>query len=320
MTKKRSLQVILYVIPSLIIGIIIGSILDIPGTRLDEISGSIGNVDRTFHLQSSNQDLQLRNELIEKQGKRQQYEKYLTYCYYQTVRTARDIEEALAKTATVGSFSDIHDAYADGLGSYLNFLASARVDILKAVNILNTLGKSSDVPPITVALRNANNAIARISTQNSGIIEFQDAIAGFIGSHPDETYKELKDAHDILSLNLIHAAAFRNDKPTLLYFEQQNLYNSPDEIAGIISHIGEGIDIREEIGADIAQINPDGQEIISIDNIISGIEGSGILGDQDNIASIIISGEKGSIIDGQRIGEISRSEDIAGISDDIRRF
>jgi hypothetical protein len=79
MKKITTTQTTLIAIVALVVGFLIGFSIksNVPST--DELAGSIGKVDRFRNVQITEEDIMLRNELVEDTAKRSQYEKYLLY-------------------------------------------------------------------------------------------------------------------------------------------------------------------------------------------------------------------------------------------------
>ena len=96
MKKITTTQTALIAVIALVFGFLIGFSIksNVPST--DELAGSIGKVDRFRNVQITEDDILLRNELVEDTAKRAQYEKYLLFNYYQALKTSSDVERVLA--------------------------------------------------------------------------------------------------------------------------------------------------------------------------------------------------------------------------------
>jgi hypothetical protein len=256
MKKFTLLQTSLVAILTLIIGLLIGISINSFTPSGDEIAGSIGKVDRYRNVRVTENDILLRNELIEDTAKRAQFEKYLLYYYYKSMKTSVDVDQVLAKTKGVSEFSKYYYPYADALGSFEVYLESARADMLIAINLLMTLDENDDFPVINY-LNQAQNAVARIRNHDAILMNYMDAIESFVNVHPElpETeLQQLKDAHDILALNAIQTAVIAQNKPVLKYLDNKKLLNNKEGIKGLVAEANYNSIMQNQINMDVESI------------------------------------------------------------------
>ncbi len=227
MKKNKATQTWLMAIAALLVGFLIGySINNLPPAG-DDVAGSIGKLDRYRNVKVSEADMLLRNELIEDTLKRNQYQQYLMYYYYQSLRTATDAQQVLNRTTSVEDFNKLYYPYADALGQYSQYLDAARNDILEALTLIVSLDDNESLPVINY-LNQAQNAIARIRHHDAILMNYMHAIAAYIDEHKLMKNDSLEEAHDILLLNLANGAILTQNKPILYYLDKQQFLSSRD--------------------------------------------------------------------------------------------
>ncbi len=234
MKKRNTTQTLLIVVAALVAGFLIGfSINNLPPDDGD-LAGSIGRVDRYRNVKITEDDIMLRNELVDDLEKRTQYGNYLMYYYYRSLKTSADVEQVLALSSKVDDFSNYHLPYANALNSFSAYLESARQDLLRAVGLVMDIENQPNVP-IIEELNQAQNAISRIRNHDATLMNFMDAIGNFIQQNPDAAAPELLDAHDILAINLMQSALLTQNKPVLSFLESRKVQNDKDGLADAIS-------------------------------------------------------------------------------------
>lgn len=256
MKKFTLLQTSLVAILTLIIGLLIGISINSFTPSGDEIAGSIGKVDRYRNVRVTENDILLRNELIEDTAKRAQFEKYLLYYYYKSIKTSADVDLVLTKTKGVSDFSKYYYPYADALGNFEVYLESARADMLIAINLLMTLDENDDFPVINY-LNQAQNAVSRIRNHDAILMNYMDAIASFVNVHPELSeadLKQLKDAHDILALNAFQSAVIAQNKPVLKYLDNKKMMNNKDGIKGLVAEANYNANFQNQVNQDVESI------------------------------------------------------------------
>ncbi|MBS4061235.1 MAG: hypothetical protein KG029_12630 [Bacteroidetes bacterium] len=234
MRKITYLQAGIIAVLTLTIGVLMGLFKDLPKTKNDELAGSIGKVDRFRNVQITEDDIMLRNELVEDTAKRTQYEKYLLFNYYQALKTSSDVERVLAIATEEIDFEKVYYPYSNALTNFKAYLESARVDILSALNLILTIDQNQDVPVVDY-LNKAQNAIARIRNHDAVLMNYMNAMATYIESNPESYLNDLNDAHDILALNVMHSAVLTQNKPVLSYLEKKKLLNDKEGMKEVVA-------------------------------------------------------------------------------------
>ncbi|MDO8899426.1 MAG: hypothetical protein Q7V19_17365 [Bacteroidales bacterium] len=280
MKKNVINQTVLIAIAALVVGFLFGMVMDFPKPGKDELTGSIGKVDRFRNVQMTEQDILLRNELVEDTTKRAQYEQYLLYYYYQALRTSSDVEHVLAIATAEYEFEKVNFLYSNALTNFKTYLETARTDILTALNIIISIDQNQDVPVVTY-LNQAQNAIARIRNNDQVLLNYMNAMATYIESHPEAYLYRFIDAHDILALNVMHSALFTQNKPVLSYLGKKKLLNDKEGIKEVVAETQLKSYIQNQLTLDSQIIGIiRSNDLIHLQTSISAIE---------NLSSIVYS-------------------------------
>ncbi|MFZ4464399.1 MAG: hypothetical protein ACOYN5_11160, partial [Bacteroidales bacterium] len=253
--KKVSLtQTVLVAIVSLAIGFLIGFVAKNDTPKTDNLAGSIGKVDRYRNVKVSEEDLMLRNELVTDTLKRMQYEKYLTYYYYQSLQTASDLKLVTEKTGSVSDFAVVNEPFIKSLTAYADYLEKARLDIFSSILLIKTMTVNENIPVIQ-NLNQAQNAISRIRTQETLLSNYMESIASFIDSNPDKKYDALEDAHDILVNNLVTSAVMTQNKPALKYLDHRKMMNDKEGMKQLAANNNAKVSLNDQVMNDLHQLN-----------------------------------------------------------------
>jgi len=281
MKKITTTQTGLIAFVALVVGFLIGFSIksDLPPSS-DDLAGSIGKVDRFRNVQMTEQDILLRNELVEDTAKRAQYEQYLLYYYYQALRTSSDVEHVLAIATAEYEFEKVNFLYSNALTNFKAYLETARTDILTALNIIISIDQNQEVPVVTY-LNQAQNAIARIRNNDQVLLNYMNAMATYIESHPEAYLYRFIDAHDILALNVMHSALFTQNKPVLSYLGKKKLLNDKEGIKEVVAETQLKSYIQNQLTLDSQIIGViRSNDLIHLQTSISAIE---------NLSSIVYS-------------------------------
>lgn len=236
MKKTSTPQLIVIAFFALVLGFMAGFAVQNQYPKKEDITGSIGKLDRYRNVKITEEDLLLRNELVEDTLKRNQYQSYLVYYYYQALRTSTNAREILTKTTSVEEFNKIYYPYAEALKGYDQYIDIARNDILEALTLLASLDSNSSLPVISY-LNQAENAIARIKNQDGILLNYMNAISSFIEANPNTKFESLEEAHDLLYFNLANAAILTQNKPVLSYLDKQQLLADKERVKELSSEL-----------------------------------------------------------------------------------
>jgi hypothetical protein len=280
MKKFTLLQLVLAVAAGLVIGLFIGMAVNGYGTSEGNLAGSIGKVDRYRNVQVTEDDILLRNELAEDTVKRNQYEKYLMYYYYQSLKTTSDVDKVIVKTQEVPEFTEINLHYIDALTKASASIEKARLDILGALNLITHLKDNQEVPVID-HLNKANNGIARIRSYDELLLDYMNTIEFYIQAHPSKDFPALRDAHDILTLNVSLSAVMTQNKPVLNYLDKKKLLNEKD---GVKELIGSNVNLSNTYQ------NQAIEDIQTLSNTLSAGNNLNVTLDIENLQSFVLDG------------------------------
>lgn len=285
MKKLPLLSTIIIAIVALIVGFLVGYSIRSTAPSGNELAGTIGKVDRYRNVKVSQNDIHLRNELVDDTIKRNQFEKYLMYYYYASLKTTSDIEQVLSKVKLVDDFQKVSGPHDKRLNNLKEYHSLARPDILKALSLLVSLKENQD-EPIIDQLNLAQNVIVRIKNQSEVLIDYMNVISSFVEAHPESKYDELADAYDILNINVIQQALVSHDKPVLKYFQDKKLMNTKEGVKELrnLENFKEFVKDQVVSDADVSGVN----DQIVTDQIVSDV----IVNDQivtDAITDQIVS-------------------------------
>ena len=280
MKKFTLLHLILAEASGLVIGLLIGMAVNGYGTSEENLAGSIGKVDRYRNVQITEEDILLRNELAQDTVKRYQYEKYLMYYYYQSLKTTSDVDKVIVKTQEVPEFTEINLHYITALTKASASIEKARLDILGALNLITHLKDNPEVPVID-HLNKANNGIARIRSYDDLLLDYMNTIEIYIQAHPSKDFPALRDAHDILALNVSLSAVMTQNKPVLNYLEKKKLLNEKE---GVKELIGSNVNLSDSYQ------NQAIEDIENLNNSLSSGENLEVVLSTENLQSIILEG------------------------------
>ncbi len=286
-------QTRLMAVAALIVGFLIGySINNLPPTGF-EIGGSIGKLDRYRNVKVSEADILLRNELIEDTLKRSQYEQYLMYYYYQSLRTATDAQQVLSRTTKVDDFNKLYYPYADALENFSLYLDAARNDILEALTLIVSIDDNESLPVIKY-LNQAQIAVARIKHHDAILMNYMEAIASYLQRNQDAKYELLQEAHDILLFNLANGAILLQNKPLLSYLDKQQFLSSKEGRKEIAAEVDMNA-FNQQFLLDVEMLGIDFPCICNMEalsaSMLANIEQLGFLFGQEQLGRLISANE-----------------------------
>jgi len=316
MKKFTLLQTGLIAIVALVVGLFIGFAIKNFSTSTEDLAGTIGKVDRYRNVKITEDDILLRNELVSDTVKRNQYEKYLQYYYYQSLNKSSAIDQLLSKTLTAVEFDNFNSEIT-ALKCFNLYLEPARVDILNALNMISSLNKNEDVPMLTY-LNQAQNAIIRIRNNDIMMLNYMDAITSYMEKNPGEANDELKDTHDILALNVMQGAILAQDKPVLTYLDKKKLMNDKEGMKKLVAEANFKPYMDAHLKLDAEKLGTrllDGENlqmvIFDMENLNSAwgdIEslGSTLYGDSESLNVLLVGSEQklggGLLLDIEKLG------------------
>ena len=263
---------------ALLAGVFIGASISDGSISRKFLAGGFGKVEKYREVSITEKDVILRNEFASDTARLSFNLKYLYYNYCQALKTNIDIEKIIEKTAAEVEFNNTCYSSVNALKMYKNqVIDSARVNILTAINALETLGTDENVP-LTDYFNKAQNAITAIQYHDRILIEYLSSIEKYLSIHADKPHQGLKDAYDLLIMNAMVSAMVNQNEPMLKYFEVKKFYNSKQGMLVLLAEVQLSSEVNSLVAHDSAEIrgftNIDSPKIISglmkIDATISG--------------------------------------------------
>lgn len=273
MKRNILLKPIIYVLLGLVAGLLIGLSINGSPPFDDELTGSIGKVDNNRNVRVAEKDILLRNELVEDTVRLVQYRKYLSYVYYKSLKTSIDIERVINLTADESEF--LQSLSLDQtLEGYKKYLETARANLISALHALENQDMNVKVPIIEY-LNEANNAASRIRSNDEVLLNYLDAIETYIASHPEKDCQKLKDAHDLLALNVLQTAMIAKNKPLLKYLDDKKIYANYLNLKALINDSLQKIEMNVFMAQDKTGIENFNEQ--SSQKILKGIEALNVI-------------------------------------------
>ena len=338
MKKKNALNPILFAVLGLVAGILIGMSFNAFPPQDSELAGSIGKVDSKRNVRITENDILLRNELVKDTASLLQYQQYLSYLYYKSLKSSADIERVIGLTADNQEFITSLNL-TQTLDGYLTYLNNARADLLTALHVIQNPEMNNETPIIQY-LNDAQNAASRIYTNEGVFLSYIDGIEAWLAAHPEQDNQNLKEAHDLLALNVLQSALIAQDKPLLIYLEDKKLYGDNQFLFTVLNDTiqqDEMLAFMELDNTSIANFNAQSaQKIVKsveqlnlvscfLDQTILGIDtklfnseeklGAGYT-DQQKLGTGFTDQQKlGAINDQQKLGAINDQQKLGAIND-----
>ena len=225
MKKRNGLLLTLAVIASLAIGFLIGIMVDIPKTDNTQVAGTIGKIQNYKNVKITEQDIQLKNELMADSVLLKAIGNYFNYYYVSAVSQGDRIKYALKELDPEQEFKAFSGMTLTEFAGYGTFLENARKDLMLAVALCKF---PNDVHPVLLrnAITQANNVIAQMNYRKQAVLNLIDNLDTFIGQKSKDVPVVLANVHAVLSCDQIINAVALNDKVVLKYFDRKKLYTT----------------------------------------------------------------------------------------------
>ncbi len=225
MKKRNGLLLTLAVIASLAIGFLIGIMVDIPKTDNTQVAGTIGKIQNYKNVKITEQDIQLKNELMADSVLLKAIGNYFNYYYVSAVSQGDRIKYALKELDPEQEFKAFSGMTLTEFAGYGTFLENARKDLMLAIALCKF---PNDVHPVLLrnAITQANNVIAQMNYRKQAVLNLIDNLDTFIGQKSKDVPVVLANVHAVLSCDQIINAVALNDKVVLKYFDRKKLYTT----------------------------------------------------------------------------------------------
>jgi hypothetical protein len=230
MKTKKSVAVSIGVLIGFVGGLLIGISLTNPGMSLMEAAGTIGKMDAYRNVKVTEQDIELRNELLTDASLRESYREYLTYEYAANVKMTDDIRYALQEVDRTQGFRSANARTMERLEDYTLFLENARLQILEAIGVILELDEHNQVA-IRQVLNDAGNVLAQTTYRSTVLFDLMEDINAFFQTNAKEEFPQLALAHDRLFANLLTACLVSDNKPVLEHLLDKELMTENESLA-----------------------------------------------------------------------------------------
>jgi hypothetical protein len=305
MKKNSTLNPILFTVLGLVVGFLIGMSINGFPPYDDELAGSIGKVNNQRNVRITENDIQLRNDLAEDTIKLLQYQRYLSYIYYKSLKSSTDIERVNSLIADNQEFVKSLNQ-TQTLEAYLIYLNAARADLLIALHALENPNMDNKVPIIQY-LNNAQNVASRIQSNEEIFLTYMDGIETWLAAHPGQNDQDLREAHDLLAFNVLQSATIAQDKPILKYIDNKKLYSNNQTLITILNDSVQKAEMMAFMALDNTGI--ENLNVQSSQKIMKNVEQMNLFQNSFNNAMgiILMSGQEslGLVNDQQQLGLVN---------------
>jgi hypothetical protein len=276
MKKSGKLLTGVLIVLGLIIGFFIGVLINWPPTDESRLSGTIGKVDNYRNVKVSENDINLRSELMNNKQMLSDFQRYYSFHYTNNVQKGEIITESLAGFRNVEEFAAPNQEKINALDQYNKFVSEARKDILIALMALRKIADGSGEQSIGVPLNNANNAVAQISYKGKAILDIVEALDDFLTERKSGSFPELTRAHDRLLLCQVQTSVATNDKLMMKYLDKKEFFGSKEDIGNYTDVTQD--QVNNTVSSDIASL------VTSSD-----VVGSLVTNDSQNVQDVVSS-------------------------------
>ncbi len=228
MKKSKNLLFVLGIVAALIVGFLIGLVVNFPPADDSAISGTIGKVDHYRNIQASEADIELRNELANDTTKLKQLQNYLNFYYVNAVKMAEDIDFAVEEANGVDAFKKANASQIMNLTRYKDFLIPARTNLLMALAACKGV-QETDPLLLKDLLNRAHNSVAQINYRDRLVLDFISTLNAFIAENGEDSFPGLEEAHDRLALNQLYTSLITKDKMVLKFLDKTAMYSNSAE-------------------------------------------------------------------------------------------
>lgn len=229
MKKNTKLLVVAGMVFAMIIGYLIGTLVDYPNVDKNSVAGTISKINNYRNSQLTPNEVELKNELVSDTAKLKRMRSFLSFHYYNVLKTQEEIKAALDIVNAESGFKAKNKNAIKSLESYNKYLSSARTDLLLTLAAL-TNPKETDPSILRDLINQTYNVIAQCNYRNQGIGEMIDALSEYVKEDKSGKTDELKRIHDILMLSQINVAVLTGNKSNLKDFENKPFLSDSEKL------------------------------------------------------------------------------------------
>lgn len=230
MKTSKSVVALIGVLIGFVAGLIIGLFLTNPGMSLMEAAGTIGKVDKYRNVRITEEDIELRNELLATESVKESYKNYLLFEYFSNVKMVDDVQFSLQSIDKVPAFRSSCAQTISQMDEYATFLDNARLKILEAVGVIEGLNPGDKIA-IRQVLGKAGNALAQTTYRNTVLFDYIDAVELFISENNEADYPDLIKSHDLLFNNLLASCLINDNRPMLKHLAEKDLLSTGEDLS-----------------------------------------------------------------------------------------
>ncbi len=300
MKLKTNLIVAAGFLISFVAGLIVGLALTNPGMSVIEAAGTIGKVDKYRNVRVTEQDVELRNDLLADTSLKEAYKNYLLFEYTANIKMADNIQFAIEAASQIEGFRTTNAQTLGKLEDYAYFLDNARLQMLEAIATLDGLTEKSNIAIRTV-MNNAGNALAQTTYRSNVLFDFIFAVEGFFDSVDKETHPELALAHDLLFANLFIASIVNENTPALQSLSGKELFTENESLA-----LKEGM-IQNIVALDAERLRTGFTDQAFLNHVVAGSEQWLGFFDSEQLQATML------IYDSERLGSSVIPEEMYGL-------
>ncbi|MCF8358709.1 MAG: hypothetical protein K9H26_08135 [Prolixibacteraceae bacterium] len=318
--NSRGLSIALIAM-GLIVGFLTGISIDFPKTDTGDLKGTIGKVNKHRNVTITDEDIQLRSELVTDEKKREGYLNYYSFHYNMAAQLSALIDSAIIASEQIDAFMQANQALIKGLKINKKNIENPRAELLLAVLTLQNISEIESAA-ISTILNNANMAIARLTYNENIITEFTKAAQEYIAKNRDENLQMLIDVHDKMAMLQFAKAVITKDKPMLKYYDKHEIFSDAEQLKvhstealnEIIFHDSENLQ-----GQLCSQNKLEGSELLKNGQLLFSNENETLNSTKDFLNSCMLDFEKlgvysNSVLNSQLNGNFD-SEQLQSIMD-----
>jgi hypothetical protein len=227
--KKPNVLTTVGLIGALAIGFLIGISVNFPKVNNNELAGTIGKASNYRNVTITDHDIQLRSDLLVDTSLQKAYIDFFSFHYTTAAELTETLDLAIRASENLNDFKNSGATVISGLKKYRNNIDRLRGDLLMAITTVMNI-EGMDAANITTVLNNANVALSRLSYNDDAVIAFVDESAIYLTGKTGLDAQLLRKAHDKLMLLQLAKAIVMNDKPTLKYLDDKELFAGNEQL------------------------------------------------------------------------------------------
>ncbi len=285
---------------SLTAGFLVGILVDFPKTDDTQLAGTIGRVQNYKNVKVTEEDIELKNDLVSDTIILKAISNYFNYYYVAAVSQGEKIRYALEALESQPAYKEHAGLLLQEVSGYGAFLGNARLDLLQAVAVVTN---PAEIHPVMMrnTIVQANNVISQISFRRQSVLDLIDNLGNYLEKQGKDADATLASVHTVLSLEQITNAMALNDKMVLKYFEKKKIFT--EQIQGSFGSELQGLIVADaqRLGVVYYDIDPMGIIVQSAESIGSHFA--------------LNSGEIGSMI--TNMHELGICSEVIGSSNDL---